>query len=291
MRSRALGRPAADRRRAPRPARRTVAVALEDLHRGGLAGTVRPEQGEHLTLVNLEIDAVDRRNVAVTLLQSDHRDHRTHGWESAIRAHGPRLSRTPVAHGGDPGKPLAVRVVGLGMATDIAPARGRVRVEAGPKRVRAYLGGIPIVDSKRVVLVWENPNYPTYYFPADDVRLDLLVDTGQSRHSPSRGDAHIYDVRSDRRVAEGAATRYLDSPIEELRDLVTFTWDALDHWFEEDEEVRVHARSPYTRVDVLASSRRVKVVVDGTTVAESDHPDAAVRDRPAAPGTTSPSTT
>ena len=158
------------------------------------------------------------------------------------------------------------------MATDIAPARGRVRVEASPKRVRAYLGGIPIVDSKRVVLVWEKPYYPTYYFPADDVRVDLLVDTGQSRHSPSRGDAHIYDVRSDRRVAEGAAARYLDSPIEELRDLVTFTWDALDHWFEEDQEVRVHARSPYTRVDVLPSSRRVKVVVDGTTVAESDHP-------------------
>ena len=34
-----------------------------------------------------------------------------------------------------------------------------------------------------------------------------------------------------------------------------FTWGAMDHWFEEDEEVHVHPRNPYTRVDMLPSSR------------------------------------
>jgi uncharacterized protein (DUF427 family) len=43
----------------------------------------------------------------------------------------------------------------------------------------------------------------------------------------------------------------------------------MDHWFEENEEVFVHARDPYRRVDVLPSSRRVRVEIDGVTVADS----------------------
>ena len=150
--------------------------------------------------------------------------------------------------------------------------RGRVRMEPGPKRVRAYLDGIPVVDSAHVRLVWEQPNYPVYYFPLDDVRSDLLHPTGETRHSPSRGDAQLCNVRVGDRVAPAAAYRYADSPLEELRELVAFTWSAMDHWFEEDEEVHVHPRSPYTRVDILPSSRVVRVEIDGVIVAESSHP-------------------
>ena len=150
--------------------------------------------------------------------------------------------------------------------------RGRVRVEECAKRVRAYLAGVAVADSTHVRMVWEGPSYPTYYFPLADVRTDLLTPTGETRRSPSRGDATVFDVRVGDRVAAGAAYRHADSPLEELRELVAFTWSALDHWFEEDEEVRVHARNPYTRVDVLPSSRRVRVEVDGVAVAESDHP-------------------
>ena len=155
------------------------------------------------------------------------------------------------------------------MTTD---TRGRVRVEPSAKRVRAYLAGTVIADSTRVQLVWEKPNYPTYYFPVSDVRADLLQPTGETRGSPSRGDAQLFDVRVGDRVAAAAAYRHVDSPLEELRDLVAFTWRALDHWFEEDEEVYVHARSPYTRLDVLPSSRTVRVEIDGVVIAESSHP-------------------
>jgi uncharacterized protein (DUF427 family) len=157
-------------------------------------------------------------------------------------------------------------------ATSGERVRGRVRVEPGPKRIRAYLGGVAIADSIRVRLVWENPNYPTYYFPIADVRADALRATEEIRHSPSRGDAQVFDVRAGDHVAPAAAYRYTDSPLAELRDLVAFTWSALDQWFEEDEEVHVHARSPYTRIDVLPSSRAVRVEIDGFVVAESDHP-------------------
>jgi len=153
-----------------------------------------------------------------------------------------------------------------------ATNRGLVRVEYGQKRVRGYLDGVPVVDSSRVRLVWEQRSYPSYYFPMDDVRTDLLHATGQTRRSPSRGDAHLYDVRVGARVASGAAYRHVASPLEALRDLIAFTWNAIDHWFEEDEEVYVHARSPYTRIDVLPGSRKVRVELDGIVVAESDHP-------------------
>jgi uncharacterized protein (DUF427 family) len=156
-------------------------------------------------------------------------------------------------------------------AADTTTRRGRIRVERGAKRVRAFLGGEVVTDTIRPVLVWEVPYYPAYYVPLADVRAELTPDGG-SVHSPSRGDAQTYAVRAGGAVAPGAAMRYEDSPIEELRDLVRLDWDAMDAWFEEDEEVFTHPRDPYTRVDILASSRQVRVDVGGATVAESASP-------------------
>ncbi|MEQ4209593.1 DUF427 domain-containing protein [Actinopolymorpha sp. B17G11] len=148
----------------------------------------------------------------------------------------------------------------------------RPRVETGAKRVRAYFGGEVVADTVEPVLVWEIPYYPAYYLPAKDVRTDLLTPGGEGHHSERLGDGTSYTLRVGAKEATGAALRYLDSPVEELRDLVRLDWDAMDAWFEEDEEVFVHPRSPYARIDVLASSRHVRVEVDGVTVAESAHP-------------------
>ena len=149
--------------------------------------------------------------------------------------------------------------------------RGRVRVEPGAKRVRAFLGGEPVADTSRPMLVWEAPYYPTYYVPLADVRAELRPD-GAVVRSPSRGDGRTFTVRSGVVEAPGAALRYENSPIEELRDLVRLEWDAMDAWFEEDEEIFTHPRDPYTRVDILASSRHVRVEVGGATIAESASP-------------------
>ena len=161
----------------------------------------------------------------------------------------------------------------MSTTTDTATARrGRVRVEQGQKRVRAYLGGEAVADTTAPLLVWEKPYYPTYYFPVDDVRMDLLEPDGGVAHSPSRGDGRTFTLRAGGKEAPGAALRYETSPFEDLRDAIRFEWDALDAWFEEDEEIFTHARDPYTRVDVLPSSRHVRVEVDGVTVAESAKP-------------------
>jgi uncharacterized protein (DUF427 family) len=148
---------------------------------------------------------------------------------------------------------------------------GRVRVEAGVKRVRAFLAGRLVVDSVRPVLVWEVPYYPAYYLPRADVRAELVA-TGEQRRSPSRGVGLVHDVRVDGVCAPGAALLHPDSPIEPLRELVRLDWDAMDEWLEEDEPVYTHPRDPYTRVDILASSRHVEVEVAGIVVADSRSP-------------------
>jgi uncharacterized protein (DUF427 family) len=156
--------------------------------------------------------------------------------------------------------------------TDSSKTRGRIRLETGAKRVRAYLGGELVADTTRPVLVWEKPYYPAYYFPLEDVRTELLEEDGEVSHSPSRGDGDLYTVRAGGKEARGGALRYADSPLEELRDLIRLDWHAMDAWFEEDQEVFTHPRDPYTRVDILPSSRHVRVEVDGVTVAESASP-------------------
>jgi len=148
--------------------------------------------------------------------------------------------------------------------------RGQVRAEKGHKRVRAFLDGELIADTRSPLLVWEIPYYPAYYIPADDVVADLVAN-GETTHSPSRGNAAVLDVKGARSVAPGAAARYDDSPIEALAGHVRFDWDAFA-WFEEDEPVFVHPRNPYARIDILGSSRHVRVEVDGVTVAESSQP-------------------
>ena len=133
------------------------------------------------------------------------------------------------------------------------------------------LGQELVADTVHPLLVWEIPYYPTYYIPAADIRAEL-VPTGDVAHSPSRGDAEVYDVKVARSTAPGGALRYAASPIEEIRDAVRLDWNAMDEWLEEDEPVYVHPRDPHTRVDILASSRHIRIVVDGETVADSHQP-------------------
>jgi uncharacterized protein (DUF427 family) len=165
-----------------------------------------------------------------------------------------------------------VGVVGREERAMASQNRGLVRVEDGPKRVRTYLGGELVADTVRVKLVWEVPYFPAYYIPEQDVRMELLTPSARRERSPSRGEAHYFSVKGGSREAADAALTYPESPIPELRGLVRFEWEAMDAWFEEDEEVYVHPRDPHTRVDILPSSRHVEVVVNGVKVADSQQP-------------------
>jgi uncharacterized protein (DUF427 family) len=145
-----------------------------------------------------------------------------------------------------------------------------IKVEPTRKRIRVLLAGELVADTTSALLVWEIPYYPTYYLPAADLQAELLPAGSDS--SPELGAAEVLSVRVAGATAEGAARRYPAAPDPRLRDYVRLDWQAMSEWLEEDEPVYVHPRSPYSRVDILASSRHVQVEIDGVTVADSRSP-------------------
>ena len=142
------------------------------------------------------------------------------------------------------------------------------QVEPAPRRVRGILAGEVVFDTTRALYVWEWPNYPWYYVPLADVNGDLLVDEKHSQKR-SRGTTWRYGLRAGEVSRPKAARLHCEDSIEVLEGMVRFEWNALDAWFEEDEEVFVHPRNPYTRVDALRSTRQVRIELAGTVLAES----------------------
>lgn len=143
--------------------------------------------------------------------------------------------------------------------------REPVRVEPTPRRIRVRLVDRLVADSTRALLLiqYGPGGLPTYFVPRDDVAPHVLAG---ERHDP--GGQACWDVRAGAATATAAAWTH---PHPDLAEHVTFSWRQLD-WYEEDEQVFVHARDPYKRVDVLRSSRRVEIQVGGETVAASVRP-------------------
>ncbi|KAL0060173.1 hypothetical protein AAF712_013020 [Marasmius tenuissimus] len=135
-------------------------------------------------------------------------------------------------------------------------------VEPCLKRVRALFGGTFIVDSRKAKLVWEHPRFPYIYFPKEEVPQKYL----KSRS----GDKNTFDVVVGSRKAEGAVKVFEGDS--KLSGLLKIEFWAMDGWFEEDEQIFVHPKDPYKRVDVLQSSRHVRVEVNGVEVANTHRP-------------------
>lgn len=137
--------------------------------------------------------------------------------------------------------------------------------------VRVKFGDTFIADSRQTYLLVQYGlgRLPTYYFPPKNVRQDLLAVSQKQT-----GGKAFYSVEAGGQMAEMAAWRFVAPPpeLKELTGYFSFVWDKMDAWYEEEEEVFVHARDPYKRVDVMPSSRHVKVVIEGVTVAESHRP-------------------
>jgi uncharacterized protein (DUF427 family) len=144
-------------------------------------------------------------------------------------------------------------------------------VQPVPRRIRAYLAGQAVVDTTDARYVWENTSYPQYYIPLADVRAEVLIDEGQAMET-SRGDARRYGLRVGDVDRPSAATVLTAPKVEGLDDTVRFSWSAFDSWFEEDEQVFVHPRNPYTRVDSLRSSRHLRAESKGVVLAETTSP-------------------
>lgn len=171
----------------------------------------------------------------------------------------------------DAATPIEDLVVGR---SEFVHAVHPIRFEPTPRWLRVYLAGVPVADSKRARLLIEQNRLPVYYFPVEDVRMDLLEPAGRTKKDEPKGIQSLHHVRVGDRLAERAAWMHEEVGISGLdfRGYVGFYWDRMDAWYEEDDEVYVHPRDPYHRVDVLRSSRHVKVRVLGEVVAESSRP-------------------
>jgi uncharacterized protein (DUF427 family) len=106
-------------------------------------------------------------------------------------------------------------------------------VEPFRRRVRATKGGHTMIDTERALLLHRPGQPPTLAFPSDDV--DGLP-TDDATDAPG---------------------------------YVTVSADAVDAWYEEDEEFFGHPRNPYHRIDCLRSSRPLRVEVDGIVLVDT----------------------
>jgi uncharacterized protein (DUF427 family) len=159
---------------------------------------------------------------------------------------------------------------------------GELRFEPTGKRIRVRLGGDPVADTVGALLVWEPGRvWPWYAVPDKDLEATLEAAApatpdpapaggppavGPFAEHTTPGTAH--DVRAGENVRPAAAYRIGDDDLAgyTLLDFAAFTW------FEEDEPVLGHPRDPYHRVDLLSSSRSIRVEAGGQVLAESTRP-------------------
>jgi uncharacterized protein (DUF427 family) len=147
------------------------------------------------------------------------------------------------------------------------------RFESSPRWVRTVLNGTTVADSRRMKLLWEPNRLPVYCFPTEDVRMDLLRRSGERPDDP-KGPTTLWTVQVGDRVANNAAWT-VDRPSEGCPDIagyVVLSWRDMETWYEEDDEVYVHPRDPYHRVDVQHSSRHVRIEMLGETIADTSRP-------------------
>ena len=146
--------------------------------------------------------------------------------------------------------------------------------DPSPKRVRAVFAGEAVADSRQAKLLHETGLAPVWYFPLHDIRTDFLVPSERHTTCPFKGEATYWSITVGARTAENAVWGYPE-PLESalvLAGHVAFYGDAVDAWFEEDDQVSRFPRDPYQRIDVRQSSQHVRVRVGDVVVAESTRP-------------------
>jgi uncharacterized protein (DUF427 family) len=139
------------------------------------------------------------------------------------------------------------------------------------RRIRAALGAQTILDTTAAQYLWEWPYYPQYQIPLTDIDPAALTVHDDMRDLP-HGTARTVGLAVGEVSRPDAGHVYVNSDNPVLVDTVRLQWEALDAWYEEDEQVFVHPRNPYSRVDALRSTRRVRIERAGVLLAESDAP-------------------
>jgi uncharacterized protein (DUF427 family) len=162
-----------------------------------------------------------------------------------------------------------------------------LRYEPTDKRIRALLDDHTVIDSTRAMLVWEPKRVvPTYAVPADDVDGEIVAleadGDGPLPAGVPLGDLPVYDpsipfsahtadgepvaIRAPGTSRQAAAFRPEDDALDGY---VIVDFAGFDTWLEEDERNVSHPKDPFHRIDILHSSRDVRIELDGVLLAHS----------------------
>ena len=179
------------------------------------------------------------------------------------------------------------------LRTSLMSVLGELRHEPTAKRIRALVDGGTVVDSSAALLVWEPRRVvPSYAVPVADLRAAVVplgpagsLATGPGGPLPEFSRRPVLDPSvpfavhtapgtvADIRIGDttrGGAALVPDDP--DLAGYVVLDFGAFDEWYEEDERTVAHPRDPFKRIDVLESSRHVRISLDGELLAESARP-------------------
>ena len=167
-----------------------------------------------------------------------------------------------------------------------------LRYEPTDERIRGVLGDRTVIDSTRAMLVWEPKRIvPAYAVPVEDIDAQISANPAASASKPpdvaaTDGSqfagrrvfdpsipfsAHTSDgeplaIHSPGADREVAAFRLLDAA---LADYILLDFDGFDAWYREDERNVGHPRDPFHRIDIVHSTRQVRVESNGEALADS----------------------
>jgi uncharacterized protein (DUF427 family) len=171
--------------------------------------------------------------------------------------------------------------MGTRMRDLLGGALQALRYEPTDKRLRVSMDGELVADSVNGLLVWEPRRVvPTYAVPGADVlarlesvgRVDDLADSPvlvpTNPFTAHTATGEVFDVVVDGARRTSAAFKPDDA---DLSGYVAFDFGAFE-WREEDEPIVAHPHDPFKRIDILASSRHIRVEWEGRLLAESSHP-------------------
>ncbi len=176
------------------------------------------------------------------------------------------------------------------MAAALGERLDELRYEPIAKRVRAGVAGDLVLDTTRAILVWEPRRVvPSYAVPEDDIVAAHTARTDRAGVVPAGGGGVTVDSLGDRPVLDPrvpfAVHTAPGEPIEilvrgrtlegyrvhddALAGYVVIDFEGADEWFEEDERNHAHPRDPFHRIEVLPSSRHVRLELDGMVLADT----------------------
>ncbi len=131
----------------------------------------------------------------------------------------------------------------LDTLTGSPPARAhegyRLSLEPDPRRIRAEFQGETVTDSSTALVMHETRLAPVFYFPREDVRMDLLVKSDHHTHCPFKGNASYWTIRVGEISAKDAAWSY-ETPYDEtsgVKEYIAFDWTAIDKWSADNTDI------------------------------------------------------